>query len=58
MLIPVIDERVSGGASVAECEQVLVVMVRLGLHHHRGQLNILLKPSWHLQCIVQVKQQI
>jgi hypothetical protein len=26
MLIPVIDERISGGASVAECEKVLIDM--------------------------------
>jgi hypothetical protein len=46
---PVVDEWVGGGASVAEGQQVLVVVVGLGLHHHRGQLHVLLESSRHLQ---------
>jgi hypothetical protein len=41
ILIPVIDERVSGGASVAECEQVLIVMVRLNLSQTKELASIM-----------------
>ena len=48
IIIPVVDERIGGGASVAEREQVLIVVERLGLHHHGGQLHILLEASRYL----------
>ena len=39
-----IVEGVRGGTSVADCEELFVVVVRLGADHKRCEVDILTKP--------------